>query len=98
MNDSWHSHVHKIESGFTGAATLLAPLVLAFAFRRIPSWRDAWLPSLATIPATLLVSVAFSALGDGAATRAATVTAFVWMAFVSLRLLQKGDRPATEAP
>lgn len=90
-NDSWHSHAHKIESGITGAATLAAPLILAFAFRRIPAWRDSWLPSLATIPAVLVGSIVFSLIGDGAATRAATVIVFVWIAFISVRLLQKGD-------
>jgi hypothetical protein len=35
-NHSWHSHAHKIESGFTGAATLAAPLGLGLAFRRAP--------------------------------------------------------------
>ena len=69
-NDSWHSHAHKIESGITGAATIAAPLILAFAFRRIPTWRDAWLPSLLTVPAIVLANVVFSAVGDGAATRA----------------------------
>jgi hypothetical membrane protein len=90
-NDSWHSHAHKIESGITGAATLAAPVILAFAFRRIPAWRDSWLPSLATIPAVLVGSIVFSLIGDGAATRAATVIVFVWIAFISVRLLQKGD-------
>ena len=94
-NDSWHSHAHKIESGVTGAATLIAPVILAFAFRRIPAWRDSWLPSLATIPVTLVASIAFSLIGDGAATRAATVIVVGWMAFVSIRLLQKGEQPAT---
>jgi Protein of unknown function (DUF998) len=92
-NDSWHSQAHRIESGVTGAATLIAPVILAIAFRRIPAWRDSWLPSLATIPVTLLVSIAFSLIGDGAATRAATVLVFVWMAFVSVRLIQKGEQP-----
>jgi hypothetical membrane protein len=91
-NDSWHSHAHKIESGVTGAATLIAPVILAFAFRRNPTWRDSWLPSLATIPAVLVGSIVFSLIGDGAATRAATVIVFVWMAFVSVRLIQKGGQ------
>lgn len=90
-NDSWHSHAHKIESGITGAATLLAPLILAFAFRRNPAWRDSWIVSLATVPAIILANVAFSAIGDGAATRAGTVVVFLWIAFIGLRLLQKGD-------
>ena len=99
-NDSWHSHAHKIESGVTGAATLIAPVILAFAFRRIPAWRDSWVPSLATIPAVLVGSIVFSLIGDGAATRAATVIVFVWMAFISVRLLQKSDadQPTAAAP
>jgi hypothetical protein len=94
-NDSWHSHGHKIESGVTGAATLIAPVILAFAFRRIPAWRDSWLPSLVATPVALLASVAFSLIGDGAATRSATVIVVAWMAFVSIRLLQKGEQPVT---
>jgi hypothetical membrane protein len=91
-NDSWHSRAHKIESGFTAAATLVAPLVLAFAFRRIPLWRDSWLPSLAAVPAIVLANIIFSAVGAGAATRAGTVVAFLWIAFVGARLIQKADR------
>jgi hypothetical protein len=91
-NDSWHSHAHKIESGITAGATLVAPLVLAFAFRRIPLWRDSWLPSLAAVPAIVLANVVFSAAGGGAATRAGTVVAFLWIAFVGVRLVQKADR------
>lgn len=93
-NDSWHSHAHKIESGFTGAATLIAPLLLAFAFRRNPSWRDAWIPTLVTIPVVILANVIFSAIGDGAATRAGTVVVFLWIAYVGLRLLQTSSEPA----
>jgi hypothetical protein len=51
-NDSWHSHAHKIESGVTAATLLLAPLVLAFAFRRNPRWRGAWLPLSSHRPAS----------------------------------------------
>jgi len=93
-NDSWHSHAHKLESGITGAATIVAPLILAFAFRRIPAWRNSWLPSLFTVPAIVLANVVFSAVGNGAATRAGTVVAFPWIAFISVRLLQNGDRSA----
>jgi Protein of unknown function (DUF998) len=93
-NDSWHSHAHKIESGFTGAATLIAPLLLAFAFRRNPPWRDAWIPTLGTIPVVILANVIFSAIGDGAATRAGTVVVFLWIAYVGLRLVQTGPEPA----
>jgi Protein of unknown function (DUF998) len=93
-NDSWHSHAHKIESGIIAAATFAAPLILAFAFRRIPAWRDSWLPSLITVPAIFLASLVFSAVGNGASTRAGLVVFSLWIAFVSVRLLQKGDLPA----
>ena len=94
-NTSWHSHAHKIESGFTGAFSLLAPLILALAFRRNPAWRDSWIPSVLTVPAVFVANAAFSTIGDGAATRAGTVVIFAWIAFVSVRLLQKSE---TEAP
>ena len=97
-NDSWHSHAHKIESGITAAAALLAPLILAFAFRRIPAWRDSWIPSLATVPGIILANLVFGTIGDGAATRAGTVVIFLWFAFLGVRLLQKGETPAAAVP
>jgi hypothetical protein len=47
--------------------------------------------SLATVPAVILTNVVFSAIGDGAATRAGTVVVFLWIAFIGLRLLQKAE-------
>ena len=44
QNDSWHSDAHKMEGRFTTAFTLLAPIILAFAFRRIAGWRDTGFP------------------------------------------------------
>jgi Protein of unknown function (DUF998) len=87
-NDSWHSSAHKMESRITVAATLLAPLILAFSFRRIARWRDAWLPTLAAVPVSIVIGVVFSGLGDGAAVRATTATWFVWLAYVAVRLIQ----------
>lgn len=92
VNDSWHSDAHKIEGRFTVAATLLAPIILAFAFRRISQWRDTWIPSLAAIPASILMGVLFSVLGEGAATRATTLTWTLWVAFVAFQLLRKSER------
>ncbi len=96
-NDSWHSSAHKIETRFTVAATIAAPLILAFAFRRIPEWRDVWLPTLLAVPASIVCGVVFSVLGGGAAVRATTVTWFIWLAFLGLRLMRDGgtasDRP-----
>jgi hypothetical protein len=91
-NDSWHAQAHKTASGITSASFLLAPLILAFAFRRIPEWREAWLPTLATVPALLVANVVFSVWGDGAATRAGTVVGFIWIAYLALCLLRKGER------
>jgi hypothetical protein len=93
-NTSWHSHAHKIESGITGAAFLLAPPILAFAFRRNPAWRGAWLPSLLTLPASILAGAGFSIWGNGASTRAATVVGFVWIAYIGAELIRIGDRGA----
>ena len=92
-NDSWHSHAHKIESAFTVGATFLALLILAAAFRRIPEWRDSWLPLIAAVPAVFAANIAFSSLGDGAATRAGTVVVFAAIAFLGFRLLHKDGRP-----
>jgi hypothetical protein len=91
-NDSWHSHAHKVESGITAAALLVAPVLLALAFRRNPAWRGAWLPSLLVLPAIIVANAVFSAVGNGAATRAGTVVAFVWIAFVGARLLRESTR------
>jgi hypothetical protein len=88
-NDSWHSSAHKIESGVTASAALLAPLLLALAFRRIPAWRDSWLPTLCAVPAVFAANAIFSAWGDGAATRAGSAVVYLWIAFVGIRLVQK---------
>lgn len=97
-NHTWHAHAHKLESGFTAAFTLLAPVLLALAFRRIPAWRGAWLPSLLTLPAIIVANVIFSAVGDGAATRAGTVVFFVWVAFVGSWLLREPARAVAATP
>jgi hypothetical protein len=91
-NDSWHSHAHKIESGVTGAAFLLAPPILAFAFRRTPAWRSVWLPTLLTLPVSILAGALFSIWGDGASTRATTIVGFVWIAFIGIRLIRVAER------
>ena len=89
QNDSWHADAHKMETRFTTAVTLLAPIILAFAFRRIAGWRDTWIPTLAAVPASIVVGILFSGLGVGAATRATSLTWMLWAEFVAFRLLQK---------
>jgi hypothetical protein len=98
VNDSWHAHGHKLESGVTAAATLLAVLLLALAFRRVPGWRRCWLPTIATVPAIFGANLVFSAVGAGAATRAGTVVLFAWIAFMGVQLLQtRGHNSALAA-
>jgi hypothetical protein len=92
VNDSWHADAHRWESRFTAAAILLAPLILSVAFRRLRGWRRAWLPSFATLPAIILANVVFSILGAGAATRAATLVWFAWLAYVGVLLIQMAER------
>src|SRR6266540_524542 len=72
-NESWHSAAHKMSNRFLVAVAFAAPLILAFAFRRIPEWRGAWLPSLLVLPASIVWGVLFSVLGDGASQRAANL-------------------------
>jgi hypothetical protein len=87
-NDSWHSHAHKINSALLGGFSFVSILLLALAFRRLPRWRDSWLPLLATIPASFIAGLAFSSLGSGAAQRAANGVAMAAVAFIAFRLLQ----------
>jgi hypothetical protein len=90
-NESWHSAAHKMNNRFLVAVALAAPLILAFAFRRIPEWRGAWLPSLLVLPASIVCGVLFSVLGDGASQRAANLTLFAWLAFLGVRLLRTAN-------
>jgi hypothetical protein len=91
VNESWHADAHKMESRFTAAAFFLAPLVLAFAFRRSRDWREAWFPSLLEIPAGIAAGVLFSVFGDGAAVRATTFVWFLWAAYLGVLLIRKAE-------
>lgn len=88
-NTSWHSDAHRVTTGVSTAAIIASPIVLAFAFRRLAGWRNAWLPTLAAIPASLLASILFSVIGNGASTRAGAVTWFLWLAFIAFQFLNK---------
>jgi Protein of unknown function (DUF998) len=90
-NDSWNSAAHKWDNRLGNAVAFAAPLILAFAFRRIPAWRGAWLPSLLLLPATIVIGVLFSALGDGASQRAGNVTLIAWFVFLGVRLLRTAN-------
>jgi Protein of unknown function (DUF998) len=90
-NTSWISDGHKLLTGISGAFLFAAPLLLAFAFRRLPGWRRAWLPSLLAIPVFIAASVLFSLIGNGASTRAGAVAWFIWLGYVAYELLQKAE-------
>jgi Protein of unknown function (DUF998) len=87
-NTSWHADGHRFESGIASALFFLVPLLLAFAFRRLPQWRDLWLPTLLVTPVVVAVSIPFSLKGDGAAIRAASITWFLWVGLLAWRLLR----------
>ena len=86
-NASWQSEAHGIESGIASALFILVPPVLAFAFRRLPEWRDLWLPTLLAVPVVVAMSIPFSLMGDGAAGRAGSITWFLWLGLLAWRLL-----------
>jgi Protein of unknown function (DUF998) len=90
-NESWHASAHKMNSRLYAAATIAAPLILAFAFRRIPEWRGAWLPSLLVVPASIVCGVLFSVLGNGAGVRASGLVWFAWLAFLAVRLMRTAN-------
>src|SRR6187431_2117807 len=97
-NTSWQADAHGIESGIASALFFLVPPLLAFAFRRLPQWRDLWIPTLLTVPVVVAVSVLFSVIGNGAAVRAASITWFLWLGLLAWRLMRLPDgrtvRPA----
>ena len=90
-NTSWQSEAHGFESGIASALFFLVPPVLAFAFRRLPEWRDLWLPTLLAVPIVVAISIPFSLIGDGAAGRAGSVTWFLWLGVIAWRLLRLAD-------
>jgi ABC-type Na+ efflux pump permease subunit len=45
---------------------------------------------IATVPAVPVANLAFSPIGNGAATRAGSVVAFLAIAFIGFRLIQTG--------
>ena len=103
-NVSWHSDAHSLATGISAVFLLAAPIALAFAFRRAPGWRGAWLPTLAAIPASIAASVLFSFLGDGAANRAGAIAWLLWLAYIALQLHRRSpprarasDRPGTRS-
>jgi hypothetical protein len=89
VNDSWHSHAHKIESAFSAAAIFPMLFLLPFVLRRMGVVR--WQPLLAAVPLLLAANIVFSLLGNGAATRAGTVVVFCALGYAGLQLVQRSE-------
>ncbi len=90
-NDSWHSSAHKWDNRFLNAVAFAAPLILAFAFRRLPQWRGLWLPTLLVLPVSVAVGVLFSGIGDGAAQRAGNIILVLWIGLLAWPLMRLAD-------
>jgi hypothetical protein len=90
-NMSWQADGHRFESGIASALFFLVPLLLGLALRRLPQWRDLWLPTLLVVPVVVAVSIPFSLIGDGAAVRAASIMWFLWLGLLAWRLLRIAD-------
>jgi hypothetical membrane protein len=82
VNDSWHAHAHKIESAVTATAVLLTLVLLPLVLRGIAGAH--WKPFVAGLPLLFAANIAFSGVGDGAATRAGSVAAFAVLACAAL--------------
>ena len=95
-NISRNADAHSLATGVSAVFIFASPIILALAFRRMSSWRNVWLPTLAVVPASIAASVLFSFLGSGAANRAGAITWLLWLAYIGLQLLRKGDEVATE--
>jgi hypothetical membrane protein len=90
---SWHHEAHDIETLLTFSAIILAPLLLAFAFRRVDRFRDLYPWSLAASAVTLLSTawyfVLYASGGgpySGILERFLIASAGAWIVLVSLRL------------
>ena len=90
-NTSWQAEGHRIETGVTSVLLFLVPPVLAFAFRRLPQWRDLWIPTLLVLPVVIAVSIPFSAIGNGASQRAGSIVWFLWLGVIASRLWRIAD-------
>jgi hypothetical protein len=85
---SWHAVGHNINGGITVLALVLAPFVLARAFKLAPSWHDRWLPSLGAGIATVVAAILGGAIGEGVGQFLAVTIWFAWIALLALRMLR----------
>jgi Predicted membrane protein len=97
-NTSWQAEGHRIETGVTSVLLFLVPPVLAFAFRRLPQWRDLWIPTLLVLPVVIGVSIPFSVIGNGASQRAGSIVWFLWLGLIAWRLKRIADDRERRGP
>lgn len=85
-------------------ALLVAPFVLARAFRFATSWRDLRAPSLALDVATVVGLFAGSAVGESLGQYLAFLPWFTWIGLLAVRMLRvrkdeaQISQPAREGP
>lgn len=100
---SWHHQAHDIESLLLGLFILVAPFLLARAFKRLPDWRSLAPFSLATGVALIAAVGVYVALyagdGGGIAQRALVSIYLAWIVVLALRARSlSGAPPPPAAP
>jgi len=93
---SWHGTVHGIVA-ITVLLLPVVPLILAWAFRRLPDWRPFVWPSVAVgVVQVALIGAAVSLgsrAGSGYAARAGALVASAWVVALAVRTLRGPRRP-----
>ena len=82
---------HSVESSVTIISLLLAPFVIAYAFRRLPAWADLSRPTLFLGIASVAALFGLTLVGQGLGPRVGATILFVWIALLAYRMLQVGD-------
>ncbi len=83
---------HSVESSVTIISLLLAPLVLAYALRRLPAWADLSRPTLILGIATVVALFGLTLVAPGIGPRVGATMLFVWVAVLAYRLLRLDAR------
>lgn len=92
MTAGWRAQVHELIGLVCLLLTIVAALVLAAAFRRIPAWRDLAVPTVAlgvlVVVALFVVGAPQTATVHGLAQRILVVAGSVWGIWVAVRLFR----------
>lgn len=94
---SWHAVGHNINGGITVLALVLAPFVLARAFKLAPSWHDRWLLTLVAGIGTVVAAIVGGAIGEGLGQFLALSLWFAWIALLALQVLRLSRKSAAAA-